>query len=81
MTPSRISARPSVAVALTNGSRSASAGPNTIPYASVNNPPISTDITNAGQKLMPEWLISCHAMKAPNAPIAPNARFSTPVAR
>ena len=31
ITPSRISVRPSVAVALTSGSRPASAGPNTIP--------------------------------------------------
>ena len=44
MAPSRISVRPSVAAALTSGSRRASTGPNTIPYSNVTTPPNNTQI-------------------------------------
>ncbi len=70
-----------MAVALTSGSRPASAGPNTIPYASVTTPPNSRLINDAGQKPIPAWLISCQSSRAPIAPTAPNARFRTPVER
>ena len=42
MSPNRIRASPSVATALTSGSRPASGGPNAIPYASVTTPPNRT---------------------------------------
>jgi hypothetical protein len=79
--PSRISASPSVAVAFTSGSRPASGGPNRIPYTSVTTPPNRTHTRYAGPSGHPPLLISSHAISAPIAPIAPNARLSTPVAR
>jgi hypothetical protein len=45
ISPSRISAKPSVATALTSGSRAASAGPKTTPYSRVEKPPTNTATT------------------------------------
>src|SRR5579863_1077143 len=79
ITPSRISARPSVATALTTGSRLASAVPNTSPYRVVISAENATQISHATPCGRPQELMACHAIRAPMAPTAPNDRFSTPV--
>src|SRR5918996_408733 len=79
--PSRISARPRVAVAFTSGSRPASGGPKRRPYTRVTTPPNATQTRYARPSGQFALLISSHAIRAPIAPTAPNARLSTPVAR
>src|SRR3954468_4228582 len=79
--PSRISARPSVAVALTSGSRAASGGPKIRPYANVTPVANNTHTTYAAHWFQWELLIRSQAMSAPIAPTAPNARLRTPVVR
>ena len=44
-------------------------------------PPKRTHTRYASHWFMPEWLMSCHAIRAPNAPTAPKERLSTPVVR
>ncbi len=42
-------------------------------------PPKSTHTRYASHWFMPEWLINCHEIRAPNAPTAPKERLRTPV--
>src|SRR3954468_10539035 len=60
--PSRISARPSVAVALTSGSRAASGGPKIRPYANVTPVANNTHTTYAAHWFQWELLIRSQAM-------------------
>ncbi len=80
ISPNRTSVSPSVATALTSGSRRASAGPNTMPYASVTAAATRTQTSHATHVGAPA-LVRDQAIRAPVAPTAPNARYTTPVAR
>ena len=68
--PSSAIAKPSVATALTTGSRCARPGANSLPKASESNSPVPTLAAHASGSGPPQFSI-CQATIAPTAPIAP----------
>src|SRR4051812_50102506 len=69
--PRRISARPSVAMALTRGSRPASGGPNRTPEASGATPPNAKQARDPTAPRPPPAVMSDQAVKAPTPPPPP----------